>query len=84
MGRTYQLTTKILGHIRNRVKKDEDVLCRRCGGTLVIGDWVHSKIKQARIDPTQRSTVCYKNNKRPPSMPPKVYHLECAMEVHLV
>lgn len=77
MGRTYKIDTKVLGHIKKRAINGI-VLCRRCKRALVNGDWVHSKSKQAPL----HSQKCKAN--RGMAMPPKIYHLECAREVHLV
>lgn len=78
MGKSYVMNPQTMSKIRNRLPEGSAVRCFRCEKEVYVGDYVFSKARQSPL----QSRKNYANNGRP--MPAKVYHYDCAGEVHLV
>ena len=76
MGKIYRLNTQTIGRFLRRV---EMLVCYRCGVELIAEEWVFSKATRGNTSKFSRweETDHIKHT-------PKVYHLNCAKEVHLV
>ena len=78
LGKEYILNSQTMSKYLNRLPKDSHISCYRCKDEIYIGDHVFAKSRQSPLS----SRKNYANNGHP--MPPKIYHIACAAEVHLV
>ncbi len=79
MGKVYRIRTQDIGRFLRRV---EHLLCYRCGVELIAEEWVFSKASRGDCSTNTEFNVSHRQLRN--SHIPKVYHLECAKEVHLV
>ena len=71
----YLLNAKVIARFLRRV---EMLVCYRCGSELVENQWVYAKRAQGDCTVLKEQKSGWLRNH------PKVYHLKCAKEVHLV
>ena len=73
-GHVYLLREQVRGKF---LKKIGELVCYRCGVDLIADEWVYAKPSRGDITKSERFGKNY------PVSKPKIYHLDCAKEVHL-